>query len=70
MPWDDVNLSPEDKRKLGKLRRPIESLLQREPSERGSTLQFCRQMSEIFSGSMVPSVGGNASMHAGYKETR
>jgi hypothetical protein len=48
LPWEEGRISPQDARKLGKFRKPILKLLQREPSERGTVLQFCKSMSEIF----------------------
>jgi hypothetical protein len=49
LPWEEGRISAGDKKKLGKFRKPIMQLLQREPSERGTALQFCKQMFEIFS---------------------
>jgi hypothetical protein len=44
LPWEEGRISPQDARKLGKFRKPILKLLQREPSERGTVLQFCKSM--------------------------
>jgi phage portal protein BeeE len=49
LPWEEGRLSPEDKKKLGRFRKPLLQLLHREPSQRATALQFCKQMFEIFS---------------------
>ena len=49
LPWDDEHLSAADQKKLGRFRKPIMQLLQRDPSKRANAVQFCKQMFEIFS---------------------
>jgi hypothetical protein len=48
LPWEVGRISSEDSKKLGRLRKPILKLLEREPSQRDSALQFCKSMLEIF----------------------
>jgi hypothetical protein len=52
LPWEEGRLSPEDVRKLGRFYKPIMKLLQREPSERATAIEFCKNMSEIFNNTL------------------
>jgi hypothetical protein len=48
LPWEEGRISSRDVEKLGRFRKPIMKLLQREPSQRDTALQFCQSMLEIF----------------------
>lgn len=58
LPWEEGRISPEDVKRIGKFWKPVTKLLQREPSERGTVLQFCKSMMEIFS-----STAGGTAVH-------
>jgi hypothetical protein len=49
LPWEEDRMSPEDMKKLGKFRKPIMKLLQRDPAQRDTALQFSKSMFEVFS---------------------
>jgi hypothetical protein len=48
LPWEEDRMSPQDMKKLGKFRKPIMKLLQRDPAQRETALQFSKSMFEIF----------------------
>lgn len=67
LPWEDIHLTVEDKRKLGRFRKPIMQLLQREPRQRTAV---CKQMSEIFNSTPGGSiVGKDKFIHRGDPKT-
>jgi hypothetical protein len=49
LPWEEGRISPQDVKKLGRFRKPIMRLLQRDPLQRDTALQFSKSMLEIFS---------------------
>jgi hypothetical protein len=65
LPWEEGRISQQDVKKLGKFRRPILKLLQREPSKRDSVMQFCKSMFEIFC-----STAGGTAVHKDTMPTR
>lgn len=64
LPWEEGRLSSEDNKKLGRFRKPLMQLLQREPSQRATAMQFCKQMFEIFSSTPGASTVLKDTMHA------
>ena len=49
LPWEEGCLTPDDKKKLGRFRKPLAQLLKRRASERASVKDFCKQMAAIYS---------------------
>jgi hypothetical protein len=66
LPWEEGRMSPEDSKKLGRFRKPILKLLQREPSQRDTALQFCKSMLEIFSSTPGGSAVQKDTMHVNW----
>jgi hypothetical protein len=58
LPWEEGRISPQDVKKLGNFRKPIMRLLQRDPLQRDTALQFSKSMLELFSstagGTFIP----------------
>jgi hypothetical protein len=48
LPWEGERADPEVLRKMRTLRRPIMSLLERDPEKRPSMAKFCDQCDDIF----------------------
>lgn len=49
LPWEEGRISDKETKKLGKFRKPIMELLQRDPRQRATVAEFCKHMLEIFS---------------------